>query len=98
MTKIAEWMQEEQLILGRVAIGIGAFNGAVVKRYRDGARIPDRQRMKALVVFSEGRVTPNDIYGLTELIAELQQQRARRLAGKKAREPHPELPFEEKAA
>lgn len=93
--QIAELAKEDRLTLAQIAAGIGVANIRAVQRYRSGDRIPDRERMRALVIFSEGRVTPNDVYGLTELIAECLERRARRLAGKKAaREKHPELPFE----
>lgn len=87
---------EETGSLAKVAIGIGIkpSQATTVRRYRDGTRIPDRERMRRIVIFSEGRVTPNDIYGLTELIAECLEKRARRLACRKGgRPPHPELPL-----
>lgn len=90
---LAEWMQEEKLSLAQAARGIGAANASVVQRYRDGQRIPDRERMRRLVIASDGRVTPNDIYGLTELIEQCLERRARRLAKKAPAEPHPQLPF-----
>lgn len=91
--QIAEWLREEELSLRRAALAIHAANGSVVQRHREGTNIPDRKLMRMYVIASEGRVTPNDIYGLTDLIAECLDKRSRRLARKKAAEPHPELPF-----
>lgn len=92
--QIAEWMKEEGLSFHRAAQAIGAANGKVVHRHATGAQIPVRDLMRGYIIASEGRVTPNEIYGLTGLIAECLERRARRLARKKAAEPHPELPFD----
>lgn len=92
---IAEWAKEDRLTLARIAQGIGVANTIAVSRYKNGSRIPDRERMRALVIFSEGRVTPNDVYGLGELIALCLEQRARRLDRRKTgRADQPELPLE----
>lgn len=90
--QIAEFTREERLTLAKLAKGIGAPNPMSAKRYRDGTQIPGRARMRALVIFSEGRVTPNDIYGLNELIAECLERRAQRLARRKKHGAQPELP------
>jgi transcriptional regulator with XRE-family HTH domain len=78
--QLADAIAEDGLNLIEVAEAIGASSNSVVRRYRAGERIPDRARMRAIVEFFEGRVTPNDIYGLTELIERLQQRRAARRA------------------
>lgn len=91
--QITEAMKEDRLTFRQVAEGISCTLRSS-QRYADGDRLPDREHMRNIVIFFEGRVTPNDIYGLSELIAELQERRARRLAGRKGREPHPELPFQ----
>lgn len=92
--QIAEWMKEDGLTFRQVAARLG-IDLRSAQRYRYGHRIPDRERMRKLIAASEGRVTPNDIYGLSGLIDELLQARADRLAGRKKKAaPHPELPFD----
>lgn len=93
--QIAAWLQEEELTLDRAARAIGAANRSVVQRHLKGHQIPNRELMRQYVIASEGRVTPNDIYGLSELIAECLERRARRLQAKKnRRHDQPELDLE----
>lgn len=94
LMQIAEALKDDRLTLRKAADGLGLAGIRSLQRYIDGTRLPDREHMRRIVLFFEGRVTPNDIYGLSELIEELRERRARRLAGRKSKPPHPELPFD----
>lgn len=61
--KLHDYLTEASLTVAQFAVQIDV-DGSTVRRYRAGARIPDRDVMARIVKATGGRVTPNDFYGV----------------------------------
>lgn len=62
--KLRDYLSSRKIRLEDFAVAIGASHAAVVSRYANGRRMPDRDAMAAIVKATAGAVQPNDFYDL----------------------------------
>ncbi|MFT3966848.1 MAG: helix-turn-helix transcriptional regulator [Sphingobium sp.] len=72
---LKDWREAKGLTRQQLAERL-ARTPEAVRRYEEGERIPDRATMSLIVAVTDGRVTPNDFFGVSTPGASEKQEAA----------------------
>jgi DNA-binding transcriptional regulator YdaS (Cro superfamily) len=64
--QLSQYMDEHGLDDAGLAQLVGDCSASGVRKWRKGERSPRAKQMRAIAVLTEGRVTPNDFFGVKE--------------------------------